>query len=590
MVWNTVTAGEQFFLNDFEITKLETTTPEYQYHLKDHLGNVRLSFTSKDETVNETATYETANQNTEQSQFVRYQTAKRINSSLFDRTNGAAPGFAQRLNGSTNERYGIAKSISVMPGDVINAEVFVKYVDPVSSNWNSALTTLMGQIAASTAGVVVDGSSYTTSTSSFPYAGLLTTTTTGAPRAYLNWLVFDRNFGFITGGFRQMGSGAKETGTDVAHEMLTLPAAITITQPGYVYIYLSNESPTLVDVFFDDFKVTHTKSPVIQAEEYYPFGLQFNSYSRENSVKNKYLYNQGTGEKTFNTERVTDLELNVDQSKYRTYDYATGRWWQVDPKADMFFSMTPYNYSFNDPVRYNDPEGDCPTCPGAFVDLMVAAKLYWDRLSGATQRLASGTSGSIPSGAPVPNDVRQMQKMMGTMNDAKTVAQAVVDGPGRVASFTDANDITVLLQGANLDGTKATTSDYVFAGVGAALPISGSAIKKLAGGGLDVLEGITKKISNIVGDHLTDKDVTGAVRDILGDPVIIGGKQYDHLDEVTTNLGALGTQIEKLNKAISSGDLTGDVLKEAQRIRSTMQKEKDRIQNLLNKAEKAANE
>ena len=573
-------------------------------------GNVRLSFTSKDETVNETATYETANQNTERTQFVRYATAKLVYSSLFNNSNpgstlggggGGGPGpppdpdqpvsgFAQRLNGSTNERYGIAKSISVMPGDVINAQVYVKYVDPVSSNWNSALTTLMGQIAASTAGVVVDGSSYTTSTSSFPYAGLLTTTTTGAPRAYLNWLVFDRNFGFITGGFRQMGSGAKETGTDVAHEMLTLPAAITITQPGYVYIYLSNESPTLVDVFFDDFKVTHTKSPVIQAEEYYPFGLQFNSYSRENSVKNKYLYNQGTGEKTFNTERVTDLELNVDQSKYRTYDYATGRWWQVDPKADMFFSMTPYNYSFNDPVRYNDPEGDCPTCPGAFVDLMVAAKLYWDRLSGATQRLASGTSGSIPSGAPVPNDVRQMQKMMGTMNDAKTVAQAVVDGPGRVASFTDANDITVLLQGANLDGTKATTSDYVFAGVGAALPISGSAIKKLAGGGLDVLEGITKKISNIVGDHLTDKDVTGAVRDILGDPVIIGGKQYDHLDEVTTNLGALGTQIEKLNKAISSGDLTGDVLKEAQRIRSTMQKEKDRIQNLLNKAEKAANE
>ena len=204
-------------------------------------GNVRLSFTSKDETVNETATYETANQNTEQSQFVRYQTAKRINSSLFDRTNGAAPGFAQRLNGSTNERYGIAKSISVMPGDVINAEVYVKYVDPVTSNWNSALTTLMGQIAASTAGVVVDGSSYTISNSSFPHIGVLTPTTTGAPRAYLNWLVFDRNYFLVTGGFAQMGNGGKENGTDVLHQQLVMPQ-ISITQPGYVYIYLSNES------------------------------------------------------------------------------------------------------------------------------------------------------------------------------------------------------------------------------------------------------------------------------------------------------------------------------------------------------------
>lgn len=281
--------------------------------------------------------------------------------------------------------------------------------------------------------------------------------------------------------------------------------------------------------------------------------------------------------------------MNVDQSKYRTYDYTTGRWWQVDPKADMFFSMTPYNYSFNDPVRYNDPEGDCPTCPGAFVDLMIAAKLYWDRLSGATQRLASGTSGSLPSNAPVPNDVRRMQKMMGTMNDAKTVAQAVVDGPGRVASFTDANDITVLAAGQNLDGTKASTGDYVFAGVGLFLPVSGSAIKKLAGGGLDVLEGITKKIGNI-SSHLTDKDVTGAVRDVLGDPIIKNGKQYDHLGEVNDALAGLGNQLEKLNKAISSGHLTGDVLKEAQRIRLSVQKEKDRIQNLLNKAQQAANE
>src|SRR5690606_21287254 len=174
-----------------------------------------------------------------------------------------------------------------------------------------------------------------------------------------------------------------------------------------------------------------------------------------------------------------------------------GRWWQVDPKADMFFSLTPYNYSFNDPVRYNDPEGDCPTCPGAFIDLIVSAKLYWDRLSGATQRLASGNSGRTSS--MVPSNVQQIQKMVGTANDAKTVVQAVLDGPGRVGSFTDANDITVLMRGSNLDGTKATTSDYVFAGVGAALPISGSAIKKLAGGGLEILEGITKKITNIVG-------------------------------------------------------------------------------------------
>jgi RHS repeat-associated protein len=129
-----------------------------------------------------------------------------------------------------------------------------------------------------------------------------------------------------------------------------------------VYIYLSNESETPVEVFFDDFRVEHIKSPVVQMEDYYPFGLTFNSYKRENSTENRYLYNQGTGEKTFKTERIIDLELNVDQSKYRTYDYLTGRWWQIDPKADQGGqeAWSSYHYSFNNPIRYSDPYGDCP--------------------------------------------------------------------------------------------------------------------------------------------------------------------------------------------------------------------------------------
>jgi hypothetical protein len=150
----------------------------------------------------------------------------------------------------------------------------------------TALANLVSQINANTAGVVIDGTQYTTSTASFPASmlGHQTTTNNGAPRAYLNWLVFDRNYAFITGGFKQITTAARETGTDIAHEKLQMPAPITITQPGYVYIYLSNENSTPVEVFFDEFKVTHTKSPVIQMDDYYPFGLTFNSYQRENST------------------------------------------------------------------------------------------------------------------------------------------------------------------------------------------------------------------------------------------------------------------------------------------------------------------
>jgi len=110
---------------------------------------------------------------------------------------------------------------------------------------------------------------YSTSTASFPpsFAGLLDkSTSTGGPKAYLNYLVFDRDYNFKTGGYKRLGTTAKEDGTNVAHESMT--ASITIQEAGYVYIYLSNEEATPVEVFFDDFTVTQTKSPVVQSDDY----------------------------------------------------------------------------------------------------------------------------------------------------------------------------------------------------------------------------------------------------------------------------------------------------------------------------------
>jgi RHS repeat-associated protein len=350
VTWNTtVTLNEILYVNELDITRLSTGTPEYQYHLKDHLGNVRTTFTTVTPTDQITATLEAANLNTEQSQFLRIATAKRVNATIFDKTNGAATGYSERLNGSANEKYGVAKSLSVMPGDVINAQVYGKYVDSNTSNWTGALTTLMNQIAANTAGVVVDGASYASSTSSFPFAGLQSTTgSTGGPKAYLNWLIFDRNYVLLNGGYTRMSATPKEQGQDVAHELMASPT-ITIAQPGYIYIYLSNEETTAVEVYFDDFRVTHVKSPVIQTEDYYPFGLAFNSYQRENSTANQYQYNG---------KELQD-ELNLGWLDYgaRMYMSDIGRWGVVDPKADKYRKWSPYNYAVDNPIRFIDPDG-----------------------------------------------------------------------------------------------------------------------------------------------------------------------------------------------------------------------------------------
>jgi RHS repeat-associated protein len=100
---------------------------------------------------------------------------------------------------------------------------------------------------------------------------------------------------------------------------------------------------------FDDFTVTHTKSPVIQAEDYYPFGLVASSYRRENSLEQNYLYN--------GKELQDELRLDTYDSEWRMYDPAIGRTFQLDPHADSYFDLSPYGWVANNPLNVIDPDG-----------------------------------------------------------------------------------------------------------------------------------------------------------------------------------------------------------------------------------------
>ena len=47
---------------------------------------------------------------------------------------------------------------------------------------------------------------------------------------------------------------------------------------------------------------------------------------------------------------------------YRGLDATTGRWMQVDPKAEHDMSSSPYVAHYNSPINFTDPMGDCPLC------------------------------------------------------------------------------------------------------------------------------------------------------------------------------------------------------------------------------------
>lgn len=360
MGWNTtVTTGELFFVNDVEVIKIAATAPEYQYNLKDHLGNVRVTFTSKDETENSIATSELSNIAAEQAKFLNREKVRAINSVLFDHTYDGQPTpptgtYAQRLSGKDGEKIGLARSISVMPGDKINIEVYAKYYDPTASN-EATFANLMSAIINNIgvpAGTFVDGSGYGQSTN-LPFTpGWAAKDGTGAPpMAYLNWMVFDRNYSQDLGrsGYMRITTNAKETGTNATHDKLFSPE-ITITQPGYVYIWLSNENPTPVEVYFDDFKVSQTKSPVIASNDYYPFGLSFNSYQRENSLANDYKYN--------GKEEQNELGIGWLDYGARMYQPDVSRFFTQDRFAEKYDGLSPYQYAALNPIKYIDVNGD----------------------------------------------------------------------------------------------------------------------------------------------------------------------------------------------------------------------------------------
>ncbi len=98
---------------------------------------------------------------------------------------------------------------------------------------------------------------------------------------------------------------------------------------------------------------------IIEESNYYPFGLKHKGYnnvvsSNGNSTAQKFGF---TGK-----EHQDELGLGWIDITARNYDAALGRWMNLDPLAEMMRRHSPYNYAFNNPIYFTDPDGMMP-CP-----------------------------------------------------------------------------------------------------------------------------------------------------------------------------------------------------------------------------------
>ena len=115
--------------------------------------------------------------------------------------------------------------------------------------------------------------------------------------------------------------------------------------------------------------VVSGQGEVVQRNDYYAFGLAIDAVDR---TVNKYKF--------LGREEQPQTGW-VDLIK-RMYDPPTGRFTSVDPSPDVEGqeSLTTYQYGWNNPLRYPDPNGDCPTCPQQFISWLVGG--YYKYIKG----------------------------------------------------------------------------------------------------------------------------------------------------------------------------------------------------------------
>ncbi len=334
----------------------------YEYHIKDHLGNLRVTF-GEPETTRYMATMEEGRRTEENLFFsgfgepdVRVGVAK-----AYDHTHKTAypaDDLAKvvRLNAARGSLASPKLQLRVLPGDTVLLKVHSKYVNLKQSSLDASV--IAGALLGTATGyyAVLDGSTGATliqNGAGTTLATLGSSQTTGIPDAGLSYFLLDEKGDTIQGAMGYVAINSSAAVWDLAsltapHQELAL-AVTNITKPGFIHIEVGMKAGAAaenIDLYFDDLEVEHRQGILLQENHYDPWGLNLAGIERQATPDHLFHYN--------GKERQTELGLNWIDYGFRNYDPQIGRWHSPDPVSHWAESLTPYRYGLNNPARYID--------------------------------------------------------------------------------------------------------------------------------------------------------------------------------------------------------------------------------------------
>jgi RHS repeat-associated protein len=365
------------------------------YMIKDHAGNIRTVLTDEKRRDDyPMATMETANATTQANEEAVYAglPQTRTNKSTIpnypaDPTTSPNAFVAKVQATAGSQSVGPSITLKVMRGDTVNIKVNSWYKlnsvtpstpqSPLPNIVSSLINGISGSAVVNTHSVTstqfTNANSFTPDVTSF-LNNQTSNTTSGRPKAYINWIFFDEQFNIV-----QSASGFEQVGNDTVFKLhVAQPIA---SKCGFLYVYVSNETPN-IPVYFDNLQVSHIRSPLLETSEYYPYGLKMAniSYKASMTMTNRYGWNGGN-------EYEDEGELNYSNTFYRKYDAQIGRFTGIDILAEEFAGINPYQFGYDNPVMFNDPSGAMTAA-----EFEEATNILMDSEHGGTYTSGSGVA------------------------------------------------------------------------------------------------------------------------------------------------------------------------------------------------------